>query len=196
MVRHGPTLPVRTSGATEEVRRNPVVHADDLNVLAGARRVDHHPAAEVHGHVVDRAGAARRPPEQQVPRAQLARGDVAGRLVLADRPVRQRAAGGGPGLHGEAGAVPGARTRGTPAVGLAELGLRERDRLVRTATRGGRGGRGRAGGRRAGRRAGARRGAGARRVAEGQVGGGFRRRLVLRLVLVGLVPWLLLGTLA
>ena len=55
--------------------------------------------------------------------------------VLGDRVVRQRSATGLPGAHGQARAVPRARTGGGPLVGLPHLGLGERDRGLRAPRR-------------------------------------------------------------
>ena len=115
-----------TSGPGEEVRRDPVVHRDLLDVAAGAGRVDHPAVADVERDVVDRGRAAA--PEEQVARLQVADARSASTTEYCTAElVRERLPALLPGHHRQPRAVPAVRPGRAVVVRLADLGPGEGD---------------------------------------------------------------------
>ena len=161
-----PSDPRPTSGTGEEVRRDPVVHRLLAHRPPGARGVDDLAVADVERDVVDRGGVARRAPEHQVARPQVAGRDRRRLLVLRDRVVRQRDARRRPRRPWSGPSSPTRRARRRPT-GRARRAGRGRRRSRPAAPERARGRRGRRPGCRRGRGAAGRRGRGGARRARG-----------------------------
>src|ERR1700731_483149 len=114
---------VQTASARAAVALNRgIVDALYPNVVARVGRVDDVAAADVHRHVRNVAVI-----EDEVARLELAAGDVRDRAVLPGRVVWQGNSGALPGCAGQARAVIRTGSVRAPLIGLAHLGVRERD---------------------------------------------------------------------